>query len=69
MADNKVYNKRSEQDFNDIESLRLAICEINESLAYLSKMVLQIQKSINASRKPKDREQQPAPAKTTETVH
>lgn len=34
-------------DLNETDDLRLAVRELNQSIAYLSKMILQLQRSMN----------------------
>ena len=61
MTSKSIEQTTSESDEFDIE---LAISELNKSVAYLSKMVLQLQRSVNKSDKAQQNQ-----SKRPETVH
>ena len=61
MTSKSIEQTTSESDEFDIE---LAISELNKSVAYLSKMVLQLQRSVNKSDKVQQNQ-----SKRPETVH
>jgi hypothetical protein len=44
----KTQNANSALDLNDADELRVAVKQLNESVAYLSKMVLQLQRSVGS---------------------
>lgn len=47
-------------DLSDADDLRLAVRELNQSIAYLSKMILQLQRSMNEKpQKPAVTEEKP----------
>lgn len=43
----KTSNSVTLIDHNEADELRVAVRELNQSIAYLSKMVLQLQRSMN----------------------
>lgn len=53
-------SSKTMQDTNisttEADELRVVVSELNESIAYLSKMVLQLQKSISGSRNQRDQQ-------------
>ncbi len=53
-------NDQTSEPLTDAEYLRTAVSELNESIAYLSQMVLQLQRSINEQKKVNKK---PAPTK------
>lgn len=51
-------------DHTEADDLRIAVRELNQSIAYLSKMILQLQRSMGG--KPTS---PPAPQEKPETIH
>lgn len=51
-------------DTNDSDDLRLAVRELNQSIAYLSKMILQLQRSMNNKH-----DKPPVNLEKPETIH
>lgn len=43
------------EDITDAEYVKLALSEINQSIAYLSKMLVELQKTVNSSKAKKNR--------------
>lgn len=62
----------TQNDLSETEYLRLAVDELNQSIAYLSKMVLQLQRSVNAQKPGQQKTQsseKPQPKDPPVTVH
>lgn len=52
----------------EADELRLSVAELNQSIAYLSKMVLQLQRSMNDKKTPSKKAME-AKKTTPETLH
>ncbi len=52
----------------EADELRLSVAELNQSIAYLSKMVLQLQRSMSDKKGPKPKAAE-APKAEPDTVH
>lgn len=53
--DDKVTNTATEETPSENEDLRAAVGELNLNIAYLSKMVMQLQRSINGRKEGADK--------------
>lgn len=53
----------------EADELRVVVSELNESIAYLSKMVLQLQRSINSSKGRKNTNTDSLDEQKIDTVH
>ena len=60
----KTQDSPSLMDTKDTDDLRLAVRELNQSIAYLSKMILQLQRSMNTKL-----DKPPATAEKPDTIH
>lgn len=64
MSDNDATENSTET-----EDLRLAMGELNQSIAYLSKMVLQLQRSINEQKPTRQQPKSPPKKTPPNTIH
>ncbi len=62
-------DKEATENPTEAEDLRLTISELNQSIAYLSKMVLQLQRSINEQKPSRQQPKSPPKKDPPNTIH
>jgi uncharacterized small protein (DUF1192 family) len=62
----KTADTAAAEVYNEGDELRVVVTELNQNVAYLSKMVMQLQRSLNSK---KQTEQTPSASSNQPTLH